>query len=90
MSRALRGARGNRAERAVERTADPQNLTWVMPAEECVSNELTVVVAGGPAPDPEAASTVPRGAVVIAADGGLVRVVDSSLASGFAPIAILR
>ena len=26
----------------------------------------------------------------IAADGGLVRVVDSSLASGFAPIAILR
>jgi thiamine pyrophosphokinase len=71
MSRALRGARDSRAERAVERAADPQNLIWVMPAEEGVSNEIVVVVAGGPAPAPEAALAVPAGATVVAADRGL-------------------
>ena len=39
MPRALRGARGSRAERAVESAADPRNLIWVMPAEEGVSEE---------------------------------------------------
>jgi thiamine pyrophosphokinase len=43
-----------------------------MPAEEGVSNEMVVVVAGGPAPAPEAADAVPGDATVIAADGGLV------------------
>jgi len=42
-----------------------------MPAEEGVSDEVVVVVAGGDPPHPEAALAVPAGAVVIAADRGL-------------------
>jgi thiamine pyrophosphokinase len=42
-----------------------------MPAEEDVSNEVVVVVAGGEPPRPEVARLVPPGATVIAADGGL-------------------
>ena len=42
-----------------------------MPAEERVSNEVIVVVAGGDPPDPESALAVPLGARVIAADKGL-------------------
>jgi thiamine pyrophosphokinase len=42
-----------------------------MPAEEGVSDEVAVVVTGGPPPDPESALAVPLGARVIAADGGL-------------------
>jgi len=42
-----------------------------MPAEEGVSNEVIVVVAGGNPPDPESARAVPPGARVIAADKGL-------------------
>jgi thiamine pyrophosphokinase len=42
-----------------------------MPAEEDVSDEVVVVVAGGEPPRPEAALLVPLGATVIAADGGL-------------------
>jgi len=65
------GSSGDRAERAAESAADPQNLIWVMPAEEGVSNEVVVVVAGGNPPDPESVLAVPLGARVIAADGGL-------------------
>jgi thiamine pyrophosphokinase len=57
-----------------------------MPAEEGVSDEVVVVVAGGPAPDPEAALAVPLGARVIAADEGLEHAVavglDVSVAVG--------
>jgi thiamine pyrophosphokinase len=43
-----------------------------MPAEEGhVSNEMVVVVAGGEAPTAASARTVPAGAPVVAADGGL-------------------
>lgn len=42
-----------------------------MPAEEDVSDEVVVVVAGGNPPDPESALGVPLGAPVIAADKGL-------------------
>jgi thiamine pyrophosphokinase len=42
-----------------------------MPAEEGVSEELVVVVAGGDPPAPSAALAVPLGAPVIAADKGL-------------------
>jgi len=42
-----------------------------MPAEEGVSNEVVVVVAGGPAPARESLAAVPATAFVIAADGGL-------------------
>jgi thiamine pyrophosphokinase len=42
-----------------------------MPAEEGVSNGIVVVVAGGPAPVPEAALSIPSGTAVIAADAGL-------------------
>jgi thiamine pyrophosphokinase len=42
-----------------------------MPAEEGVSNEVVVVVSGGEAPSRDAASAVPAGATVIAADRGL-------------------
>jgi thiamine pyrophosphokinase len=42
-----------------------------MPAEEGVSNEVIVVVAGGGPPDPESALAIPLGARVIAADRGL-------------------
>jgi thiamine pyrophosphokinase len=43
-----------------------------MPAEEArVSEKLVVVVAGGEAPAPEAGRAVPRGAPVVAADGGV-------------------
>lgn len=65
------GSSGSRAERAVKRTADPQNLIWVMPAEEGVSEEIVAVVAGGNPPSQDAVLAVPEGAVVIAADKGL-------------------
>jgi thiamine pyrophosphokinase len=43
-----------------------------MPAEEGrVSNEMVVVVAGGEAPEPDAAREVPAAAPVVAADRGL-------------------
>lgn len=42
-----------------------------MPAEEGVSKEIVVVVAGGDAPAPSAALAVPLGALVVAADKGL-------------------
>jgi thiamine pyrophosphokinase len=42
-----------------------------MPAEESVSNEVVVVVSGGEAPSRDAASEVPAGATVVAADRGL-------------------
>jgi thiamine pyrophosphokinase len=42
-----------------------------MPAEEDVQEEVVVVVVGGEPPRPDAAELVPRGATVIAADGGL-------------------
>jgi thiamine pyrophosphokinase len=42
-----------------------------MPAEESVSNEVIVVVSGGGAPSRDAASAVPAGAIVVAADRGL-------------------
>lgn len=74
------GSSGNRAERAVKRAADPQNLIWVMPAEEGVSNEVIVVVAGGDPPDPESTLAIPLGARVIAADSGL----EHALALGLA------
>jgi thiamine pyrophosphokinase len=76
--RDVTGSSGDRAERAVKRAADPQNLIWVMPAEEGVSNEVIVVVAGGAPPDPQAALAVPLSPRVIAADGGL----DHALALG--------
>ena len=65
------GSSGSRAERADESAADPQNLIWVMPAEEGVSEEIVVVVSGGAPPVPRAALEVPLGAPVIAADEGL-------------------
>jgi len=43
-----------------------------------VSNEMVVVVAGGDAPEPDAARAVPAGAPVVAADRGL----DHALALG--------
>jgi thiamine pyrophosphokinase len=43
-----------------------------------VSDEMVVVVAGGEAPDPEAARAVPAGAPIVAADRGL----DHALALG--------
>src|SRR5262245_52763251 len=73
------GSSGSRAERADECTADPQNLIWVMPAEEGVSGEIVVVVSGGEAPVVGAALAVPAGATVVAADRGL----DHALALGF-------
>jgi thiamine pyrophosphokinase len=42
-----------------------------MPAEEVVSEQVVVVVAGGEPPRPEAVLTVPLGAPVVAADRGL-------------------
>jgi thiamine pyrophosphokinase len=42
-----------------------------MPAEEGVSNEVVVVVAGGEPPRPDAARFVPSGATVVGANGGL-------------------
>jgi thiamine pyrophosphokinase len=42
-----------------------------MPAEERVTEKVVVVVAGGEAPRPDALRSVPLGAAVIAADGGL-------------------
>ncbi|HEU5009878.1 MAG TPA: thiamine diphosphokinase [Gaiellaceae bacterium] len=42
-----------------------------MPAEEGVSNEVVVVVSGGEAPSRAAASAVPAGVTVVAADRGL-------------------
>ena len=61
-----------------ERAADPQNLIWVMPAEEGVSNEVVVVVAGGDPPHRDSLRSIPSGAYVIAADRGL----DHALALG--------
>ena len=65
------GSSGNRAERAATRAADPQNLIWVMPAEEGVSDEVVVVVAGGDPPHRDSLRSVPPGAYVIAVDRGL-------------------
>jgi len=62
------------------RAADPQNLIWVMPAEEGVSDEVVVVVTGGDPPDPGSMRAVPLGARVIAADRGL----EHALALGLA------
>jgi thiamine pyrophosphokinase len=50
-----------------------------MPAEEGVSDEVVVVVAGGPSPDARAALAVPAGARVIAADEGLEHAVALGL-----------
>ena len=69
--RDVTGSSGSRAERADESAADPQNLTWVMPAEEDVPNEVVVVVSGGEPPHPHAARSAPLGATMIAADKGL-------------------
>ena len=44
-----------------------------------MSEEIAVIVAGGPAPDPEAALAVPLGARVIAADEGLEHAVALGL-----------
>ena len=71
------GSSGSRAERADRGAADPQNLIWVMPAEEGVSEEAVVVVSGGEGPLAPVV-TVPRGAPVVAADSGL----DHALALG--------
>jgi thiamine pyrophosphokinase len=49
-----------------------------MPAEEGVSEEVVVVVAGGSIPAPGTARALPHGAPVVAADSGL----DSALALG--------
>lgn len=70
-SRDVTGSSGSRAERADESAADPQNLIWVMPAEEGVSEDVVVVVAGGGLPAPSLAGLVPAGAKVVAADSGL-------------------
>ena len=51
--------------------ADPQNLIWVMPAEEGVSEEVVVVVSGGEPPNTRAVLGAPFGAPVVAADRGL-------------------
>jgi thiamine pyrophosphokinase len=42
-----------------------------MPAEEGVAHEVVAVVSGGEAPSRDAASAVPEGATVVAADRGL-------------------
>jgi len=49
-----------------------------MPAEEGVSEEIVVVVAGGSVPAPGVGNALPRGAKVVAADSGL----DAALALG--------
>jgi thiamine pyrophosphokinase len=72
------GSSGSRAERADGSAADPQNLIWVMPAEEGVPEEVVVVVSGGEAPLAEAVRALPAGATVITADSGL----DHALALG--------
>jgi thiamine pyrophosphokinase len=50
-----------------------------MPAEESVSNEVVVVVAGGNPPDPVGLLQVPYGAPVIAADKGLEHAISLGL-----------
>ena len=50
-----------------------------MPAEEGVSNEVMVVVAGGNPPGPDALLQVPLGAPVIAADKGLEHAISLGL-----------
>jgi len=50
-----------------------------MPAEESVSNEVVVVVAGGNPPDPDALLQVPLGVRVIAADKGLEHAISLGL-----------
>jgi thiamine pyrophosphokinase len=50
-----------------------------MPAEESVSNEIVVVVAGGNPPDPDALLQVPLGVRVIAADKGLEHAISLGL-----------
>jgi len=64
--------------------ADPKNLIWVMPAEEGVSEEVVVVVAGGSLPAQQAARLVPPGAPVIAADSGLDNALELGLETTFA------
>ena len=63
------GSSGNGLRGRLWSAADPQNLTWVMPAEERVIEPDVVVVASGPGP----AMTLPRASTVVAADGGLDR-----------------
>jgi thiamine pyrophosphokinase len=55
-----------------------------MPAEEGVSEEVVVVVAGGSLPAPQAARLVPPGAPVIAADSGLDNALELGLEATFA------
>jgi thiamine pyrophosphokinase len=50
-----------------------------MPAEESVSNEVVVVVAGGNPPDPDGLLQVPLGVPVIAADKGLEHAISLGL-----------
>jgi thiamine pyrophosphokinase len=50
-----------------------------MPAEESVSNEVVVVVAGGNPPDPDGLRQVPLGVPVIAADKGLQHAISLGL-----------
>jgi thiamine pyrophosphokinase len=50
-----------------------------MPAEESVSNEVVVVVAGGNPPDPDGLRQVPLGVPVIAADKGLEHAISLGL-----------
>jgi thiamine pyrophosphokinase len=57
--------------------ADPQNLTWVIPAEERVRHDTVIVVAGGTAA-PLGVGALPAAAPVVAADEG----VDRALAAG--------
>jgi len=61
---------------------DPQNLTWVIPAEEGVdrhnSQRPAVVVAGGDPIAPTDVEALPADALVIAADSGL----DAAIANG--------
>ena len=69
---AIRGARDSRAERAAARAADPQNLIWVMPAEERMQ-DVIVVVSRGSLSRCGLPSPCPTAATVIAADGGVDR-----------------
>jgi thiamine pyrophosphokinase len=63
----------------MRRAADPQNLIWVMPAEEAVEEGQTVLVlAGGDGAPPSTALRRDGQAVVVAADSG----VDLALALG--------
>ena len=62
----------------MQRTADPQNLIWVMPAEVRMEARTVIVVAGGGALAEPLPGPMPEVATVIAADGGA----DRALALG--------